>query len=236
MYCGGLGSVSTSPNRNSTSNSTAPASSRRLVRRAVASSNILLTVYGNPDAGANPQPPPAPAMGDPSGVTVTVIATATATLMTTITSTMTYTAVCPTNPASLVVVEYCTTFTVPDCGCATQTRPAIPVTTVVHSCDACGAAGESSVTLTVPAAVVAAAAGATNAATAAPQTNAATAAAQTNAATVAAQTTAAANVSTTTTSAPGTVVTAAAGIAAMSKELLAMMVAGTCALYFAMLL
>ena len=75
--------------------------------------------------------------------------------MTTIMSTMSYTTICSTNPASLVVVEYCSTFTVPDCGCDTQTQPEIPVATVVNTCDACGAAGESVVTLTVPVMLVA---------------------------------------------------------------------------------
>jgi len=233
MYCGGIASVSTSGNSTTASNRTVTTLPRRHARRVVASSNILLTVYANPDAGTSPQPPPAPALGNPSAVTMT--ATATATAMTTIMSTMSYTTVCPTNPASLVVVEYCATFTVPKCNCASQTAPAIPLTTVVASCDTCGAQGESSVTLTLPAAVVA---GATNTAAAA---NAGFVAGPTQAALSAAaaaknNVTATVTFTTTSTSSPGTFVTAAASAAVISKELLALIVAGTGTLYFAMLL
>ncbi|KAB5546912.1 hypothetical protein GE09DRAFT_1060504 [Coniochaeta sp. 2T2.1] len=111
MFCGGL----LGPVNNGTLNSTL---FTRFARRAVASANILVTVYANPDAGANPKPAPAPGM-DGGGVTITATATATIPAMTTITTTIAYTTVCPTNPASIVIVEYCTTFTVPDCGCPT---------------------------------------------------------------------------------------------------------------------
>ena len=197
-------------------------------------------VDANPEAGA--QPAPAPGLGDPSGSTVIPVVTAIATVtgpMTTITTTLSYTTVCPTNPASLVVMTTCATFTVPDCGCPTQTRPSIPVTTVVQSCNACGAGGEDSVTLTVPvAAAVITAAGAAN--------GGATAAAAAQATVVVAggvaQAPAGAGAghgngsATATTGAPGAVVTAGASGLALSRELLGAVVAGSCALFFAVLL
>lgn len=198
----------------------------RLGRRATASPSILLTVYGNLNAAPNPQP--APALGNPS--TVTITATTATTVLTTITSTLTYTTVCSTNPASLVVLEYCSTFTVEACGCDSQTHPEIAMATVVNSCDACGAAGESIVTLTVPAALVATVTA--NAASAVSTAKPAAVATQSTAAKI----TAAANASSTSTSVPVVVVTAAAGISPMNLKLVATVVMGTFALYFALLL
>ncbi|KAB5518842.1 hypothetical protein GE09DRAFT_1155531 [Coniochaeta sp. 2T2.1] len=240
QYCGGIASLSTSPAApaNGTTNSTLPPSARFVHARAVASPNILLTVYANPDAGS--QPAPAPGLGDPSGSTAVPVATVIATVtgpMTTITTTLSYTTVCSTNPASLVVVTTCATFTVPDCGCPTQTYPSIPVSTVVHPCNACGAGGEDSVTLTVPVAAVVTGAGAgAGAANVGP---AAAAAQATVVVPGVAQPTGGAgygNGSSVTTAAPAPIVTAAAGVLGLSKELLGMAVAGTCALYFAVLL
>lgn len=108
-------------------------------------------------------PPGAPAMGlypiDIPMIVTTAI-------------TVTYTTVCSTNPATLVEAEYVTTMTYEECGCTkskskpahtnppyTTTTPAsaapiyIPMETCTETCHACGPAGESTVTLTVPAAV-----------------------------------------------------------------------------------
>ncbi|KAI2623511.1 glycoside hydrolase family 16 protein [Hypomontagnella submonticulosa] len=127
---------------------------------------VLLTVYGNLDA--EPVPVGAPAMGGhPAPTTVTTALT------------VTYTTVCSTNPATLVEVEYCTTVTYENCGCTASkatstpkanyptgpmgpsltttlppTLPTVPMTTCTETCSACGPHGESTVTLTVPVAVV----------------------------------------------------------------------------------
>ncbi|KAI1461555.1 glycoside hydrolase family 16 protein [Annulohypoxylon moriforme] len=131
---------------------------------------ILLTVYCN--LGNEPAPIGAPAMGgkpiDPHPTPVHNVAVTTA-------LTVTYTTVCPTNPATLVEVEYSTTVTYEDCSCTASkhktgypsmnsinvtamipTTPitAVPMTTHIESCRACGPHGESTVTLTVPEAVV----------------------------------------------------------------------------------
>lgn len=107
--------------------------------------------------------------------------------------TVTYSAVCATDSARLIEVEYCTTATLTieeeqECACATAsaaadsaaaepvaavavatTTPpataaaaaeasaasaAVPMCTVTETCDACGENGESTVTLTIPLAVV----------------------------------------------------------------------------------
>ncbi|KAI1079214.1 glycoside hydrolase family 16 protein [Whalleya microplaca] len=89
--------------------------------------------------------------------------------------TVTYTTICATNPALLVALEYCTTVTYnantspstsPPFPAASASVPvnattaianaalaAVPMTTCTETCAACGARGESTVTLTVPAAV-----------------------------------------------------------------------------------
>ncbi|KAI0023066.1 glycoside hydrolase family 16 protein [Xylariomycetidae sp. FL0641] len=134
---------------------------RRLRRSAPA--NILLTVYG--DLGSDGAPPGAPAMGGdapsapepPKNVTRTEVVT------------LTYTTVCATNPAKLTTVEYCTTVTYEECPTSpaasmpaapttsmSSVRPAlaaVPMTTCTETCRACGPRGQSTVTLTVPAAV-----------------------------------------------------------------------------------
>ncbi|KAI1207953.1 glycoside hydrolase family 16 protein [Annulohypoxylon truncatum] len=149
-------------------NSSAPASPNH---RRDTPAGMLLTVYAN--LGSEPAPSGAPAMGGrpmdlhPS-TPVHNVAVTTA-------LTVTYTTVCPTNPASLIEVEYSTIVTYEDCGCTaskhktghpsinpmnvTATIPTTPITTVpmtthVESCRACGPHGESIITLTVPEAMV----------------------------------------------------------------------------------
>ncbi|KAI1381921.1 glycoside hydrolase family 16 protein [Hypoxylon crocopeplum] len=136
---------------------------------------ILLTVYG--DLSDEPTPPGAPAMGgntDDEYPAPMHNETVTAAL------TVTYTTVCPTNPASLVEVEYCTTVTYGNCAhtqhkehkmpyhtypghanlpTTTTKNPTlhavtdVPMTTCVEMCHACGPHGENTITLTVPKAV-----------------------------------------------------------------------------------
>ncbi|KAI0523681.1 glycoside hydrolase family 16 protein [Xylaria bambusicola] len=91
--------------------------------------NVLLTVYGKIDEDV---PPPAPAMG---GTSKAVTST------TTTTTTVTFVTVCPTDAAKLITMEYCATLT------AAQ---AVPMTTYVQACEACGPRGADAVTLTVP--------------------------------------------------------------------------------------
>ncbi|OTA69564.1 hypothetical protein K449DRAFT_97051 [Hypoxylon sp. EC38] len=134
--------------------------------------NILLTVYGNLDD--EPMPPAAPAMGGNPTNTYPMISEPNTTVTTAII--VTYSTICSTNPASLVELEYSTTVTYEECGCTktntktthypvgtanlTTTHPAstlttyVPMTTCTETCQACGPHGESTVTLTVPVAVV----------------------------------------------------------------------------------
>ncbi|OTA81131.1 glycoside hydrolase family 16 protein [Hypoxylon sp. CO27-5] len=130
--------------------------------------NILLTVYGNLDD--EPMPPAAPAMGGNPMDTYLMIPQPNTTVTTAIT--VTYSTICSTNPASLVELEYSTIVTYEECGCTkarhhtpgianlTTTHPAspamtyVPMTTYAETCQACGPHGESTVTLTVPVAVV----------------------------------------------------------------------------------
>ncbi|KAI0132030.1 concanavalin A-like lectin/glucanase domain-containing protein [Xylariales sp. AK1849] len=169
--CGGLldgpndpGSNMTIPGANMTipgANSTGPSNITLLLARThhnrrAAPASILLTVYG--DISADLPPPPAPGLGGPNpGPGATIMPSATITTNTTITTavTVTYTTICATNPASLIVLQYCTTLTLEDCPC-TQTPAAalVPMQTYPQACDACGPKGESTVTLTVPAVVV----------------------------------------------------------------------------------
>ncbi|KAI1102166.1 glycoside hydrolase family 16 protein [Jackrogersella minutella] len=148
--------------------------------RRAAPADLLLTVYANLAAGV--APPGAPAMGGSpveSYPTMTAHNVTTTTALT-----VTYTTICSTNPASLMEVEYCTTVTYEECDCtmskyktghssvvptnaaitttaamltttsATLPVTTIPMTTCTETCQACGPHGESTVTLTVPAAVL----------------------------------------------------------------------------------
>lgn len=115
--------------------------------RQALSDTDLLTVYGDV-AAIQPVVPPAPAMGANSS------SSPASTEVVTLTTTVTYTTVCATNPASLVVTEYCATLTATRCGCASETTPVVPCATVTQACDSCGPQGDSVVTLTVPAALV----------------------------------------------------------------------------------
>ncbi|KAK2046583.1 hypothetical protein LZ31DRAFT_197799 [Colletotrichum somersetense] len=130
QLCGGTTGVSPAPSR-----------LMHLHRRA-APVNYLLTVYGRASDDA---PAPAPPLGDPEPHPPS-----TSTLVTTIT----YTTLYPTDPASLVPVEYHTTILVAVCNkyCGDRAPAAVrvPLMTTVASCDACGADGASQVTLTVP--------------------------------------------------------------------------------------
>ncbi|RYO76248.1 hypothetical protein DL763_010626 [Monosporascus cannonballus] len=174
-FCGGLvddfGPIM--PGNGLVSNSTGPSNGTlpRYHHRRAAPRNVLLTVYGNLLA----EPLPAPAPGMSSGGNKK---TATVTRVVTTALIVTYTAVCPTDPARLVAVEYCTTVALTvaeeDCGCTTtppygagnMTAPvyalgnatapaasAMPMCTVTETCNACGPGGASVVTLMVPEAV-----------------------------------------------------------------------------------
>ncbi|GKU23087.1 unnamed protein product [Fusarium langsethiae] len=69
-------------------------------------------------------------------------------------STITYTIVDPKNPATFKVERYCSTIQYYPCHrCENQDIPAVHMTTIQRQCNACGANGENSVYLTVPAAV-----------------------------------------------------------------------------------
>lgn len=91
----------------------------RFSRRA-APADLLFTIYGRIDADV---PPPPPGIGGDNGTDtgagITITTAATATITTAIT--VTYTTICATNPAELVVVEYCTTLTIESCPTATAT-------------------------------------------------------------------------------------------------------------------
>ncbi|KAM0810785.1 hypothetical protein AB5N19_11137 [Seiridium cardinale] len=136
---------------------------RDKLNRRVAPADLLLTIYSNITADISPAPP---GIGGVNGTgPSTVTSSATVTITTAIT--VTYTTVCATNPAELVTLEYCTTLTIEDCPSGTPvpglgfispandiaTPTAVPMTTYVETCKACGAHGESTITLTIPEAV-----------------------------------------------------------------------------------
>ncbi|KAK7744833.1 hypothetical protein SLS62_009995 [Diatrype stigma] len=165
-----------------TGNSTLLALRHLYLQRRAAPTNILLTVYA--DLASDPLPAPAPGMGNiapPPPPPVEEETTTTVTRVVTTAITVTYSAVCATDAARLIAVEYCTTatLTIEECASATAdsvaaaavvavamttTTPpaaeasaasaAVPMCTVTETCDACGQNGESTVTLTVPLAVV----------------------------------------------------------------------------------
>ncbi|KAI1324169.1 glycoside hydrolase family 16 protein [Xylariaceae sp. FL0255] len=160
-FCGGVLSASNSTgpaHRNMTAlNSYNPPQNTRITlrRRASPASNLLLTVYGDIDEAT--LPPGAPGMGGgngtgsatqttTSGTTGSPSPTGTATVTA---ITVTYTTICPTDAAHLTTVEYCSTLGYP----AAMQDVSVPMTTCTETCDACGPHGESTVTLTVPAAV-----------------------------------------------------------------------------------
>ncbi|KAI1498722.1 glycoside hydrolase family 16 protein [Biscogniauxia marginata] len=125
-------------------NSTSANNSTAALSQRPAPPDILLTVYGA--LGSSPSPPGAPALGGsaptpaPTSVAVTTALT------------VTYTTVCATNPAILTALAYTTTVTYADFGCAA----AVPMATCTRPCRGCGPRGESTVMLTVPAALYAA--------------------------------------------------------------------------------
>ncbi|KAI0470160.1 glycoside hydrolase family 16 protein [Xylaria cf. heliscus] len=149
-------------------NTTFPAPNSRLAPflRRDAASNILLTVYGKISSAL---PPSAPGMGGiastrdregegdgegeleggAKGVEkeVEVLVPSTSAV------TVTFTTICPTDAAHLITLEYHTTLTGQPCSLRAAT---VPMTTCTETCAACGPRGESTVTLTVPEAVVAA--------------------------------------------------------------------------------
>ncbi|KAJ9150207.1 Mixed-linked glucanase [Pleurostoma richardsiae] len=233
-YCGGLASVSTSQAANATGGASSNSSESSLISRLLrrdAPNSILLTVYGNV-AAIQPVPPPAPGLGAGGEDTTTV----TATNLITLTTTVTYTTVCATNPASLETRTYATIVVVEDCGCAHQTYPAVAMATVVQACAACGASGESSVTLTVPSGLVAVGAAAVTETGAAGV--AAAGATATGAVVVVGGGTAAANASVPVATATGTAGTGVvvAGAPGMGKEIAGVLAAGTFVLGLALLL
>ncbi|KAI0447807.1 glycoside hydrolase family 16 protein [Xylaria telfairii] len=121
-----------------------------------APSNILLTVYGNTN---DEVPVGAPGMGSrpPKGEVEAKPAVAAVTSAVTVT----FTTICPTDAARLITLEYSTTLTTQQpCRICTATAPAVPMTTCTETCDGCGPHGESTVMLTVPAAVAAGSGGA----------------------------------------------------------------------------
>ncbi|KAI1130546.1 glycoside hydrolase family 16 protein [Nemania abortiva] len=126
-----------------------------------APSTVLLTVYGNVK---NDVPPGAPALGGRLSSNGTMKGHEVAAAAVTSVVTVTFTTVCPTDAARLVTLEYCTTVTrtMPGHSCActgtgatAAPYPVVPMTTYAANCHACGPHGESTVTLTVPAAVAA---------------------------------------------------------------------------------
>ncbi|KAK6085904.1 mixed-linked glucanase [Seiridium cupressi] len=136
---------------------------RGKLNRRVAPADLLLTIYGNITADISPAPP---GIGGVNGTgPSTVTSSAAVTITTAIT--VTYTTVCATNAAELVTLEYCTTLTIENCPSGTPvsglgfispandiaTPTAVPMTTYVETCKACGAHGESTITLTIPEAV-----------------------------------------------------------------------------------
>ncbi|ETS83011.1 hypothetical protein PFICI_04887 [Pestalotiopsis fici W106-1] len=184
-YVNGTGPVqiSTDNGFNSTNpdNTTSVLPRSKFDRRA-GPNDLLLTIYGNVTGDILPPPP---GIGGDNGTDTgsangTITTGATATVTTAIT--VTYTTICATNPAELVVIEYCTTLTIEDCptampslsggespsggssgsglgpitpgnGVAVMTTPPIPMTTCVETCSACGENGQNTITLTIPAAV-----------------------------------------------------------------------------------
>ncbi|CAJ2512346.1 Uu.00g053610.m01.CDS01 [Anthostomella pinea] len=169
-FCGGLLDYTPS---NSTVNGTLQGNFTLSVRhhdRRATPSKILLTVYG--DLRVDATPPGAPAMGGGEPLPSTTPA---ANVTVTSAITVTYTTVCATNPAELIVLQYCTTVTYEECATATATAApsitaapsnnnattttpdaalaAVPMTTCTQTCDACGPGGASTVALTVPDAV-----------------------------------------------------------------------------------
>jgi hypothetical protein len=112
------------------------------------SANVLLTVLRKIPVKAGP----AAASTHVRTVTITTAVT------------VTYTTICATNAAELIQIEYGTTVTIekPLTGkgsgmvtnAAAATTPWVPMTTRTETCDGCGLKGESTVTLTVPKAVL----------------------------------------------------------------------------------
>ncbi|KAI1468697.1 glycoside hydrolase family 16 protein [Daldinia caldariorum] len=169
--CGGLTSPAStriSPSHSPITNSSTPSIQ---THRLPALSNVLLTVYANlfndpappgaPAMGGSPPPPPPP---HPSSLKLKP-KPAHKDAMVTTDVTITYTTVCATNPAKLVEAEYHTTVTYAQCTCTHSQPPhpttkpappppaalaAVPMKMYKTTCRACGAHGESTVTLTVP--------------------------------------------------------------------------------------
>ncbi|KAI0117085.1 glycoside hydrolase family 16 protein [Daldinia grandis] len=162
--CGGLVD---SPSTRSLSSHFLPTNSSASASQAyqhTATGNTLLTVYGN--LSNEPAPPAAPAMGGSHHHRPPTKPAHNAAVTTDVT--ITYTALCATNPAKLVEVEYHTAVTYTQCTCTksqpeppyptTKTPPpaalaAIPMKMYKATCQACGPHGESTVTLTMPIAV-----------------------------------------------------------------------------------
>ncbi|KAK5624776.1 hypothetical protein RRF57_000492 [Xylaria bambusicola] len=99
----------------------------------------LLTVYGKVNEYI---PPPAPAMGGTSKNGTGKAATTT--------TTVAFVTICPTDAAELITMEYCATLTA---------AHAVPMTTYMQECEACGLRGANTVTLTVPRPIAAGTAG-----------------------------------------------------------------------------
>ncbi|KAI1177447.1 glycoside hydrolase family 16 protein [Nemania sp. FL0916] len=143
------GTLSTFP-RNGTTSGNLTSLRLQPVNSQTASANTLLTVYGNvkddiphsaPAKGGSHPESKGKAKGKTEAVTITNAVT------------VTYTTICPTDAARLVTLEYCTTLTATKPHGACMAEPTVAMTTCTKTCAACGAHGESTVTLTVPYAV-----------------------------------------------------------------------------------
>ncbi|KAH8197118.1 hypothetical protein TruAng_008723 [Truncatella angustata] len=172
--CGGFvngsapGQISTGGFNSTNPDNTTSILPRQRVNSRDAPADVLLTVYGNL---TDDIPPPPPGIeGDNGTGSRTVTAGANVTLTTAVT--VSYTTICATNPAELVILEYCTTITIENCPVTTATTApapgvpstslgnamavpttAVPMKTCVETCSACGPKGESTVTLTIPLAI-----------------------------------------------------------------------------------
>ncbi|RYP12100.1 hypothetical protein DL765_007469 [Monosporascus sp. GIB2] len=72
----------------------------------------------------------------------------------TVTPTVAYTTLDLLNPAAPVAMTFCSTVVYQICGRASETMPGISTTTVMVSCNACGAEGEHNAPPIVPVALV----------------------------------------------------------------------------------
>lgn len=127
--------------------------------RRDAPSNVLLSVYASISDVEDPELPPAigplgpntTGSGNGSGSGSRSSQTAAAAAVTT---TVTYMTILPSDPGVLVPQEITATLWYENCGCANPKLLDLPMETKVMECNACGAQGQNTVTLTIPLATV----------------------------------------------------------------------------------